>query len=300
MNCKHYLCLLYGFIFTLMPLYSAENSQIASMAPSAPAQNQVAQQQELAEHLMKTEDFYSSYTGFLSEEKEKEIRDILVEIGAQDVDSIRIKGLTNSLLETLGVMNACAIYIPIIERAIYVSASFFEVLSPAERKFLIAHEWMHIKHKHQLKRIGLIFLIHTISSIASTVSLRLLDPRISANPLASFGLTYLLNAVGLIAIYYPFCRQQELQADSKAAKVLGSINGGMGLFHIFRKNEIAVKKDLGRIGIFGPMILFFKKIMQPFASHPQTEKRIQELKKLENNREKSSIQSATLASSNNI
>jgi hypothetical protein len=87
------------------------------MAPSAPVQNQVAQQQS-AEHIMKTEDFYASYTGFLSEEKEKEIRDILVEIGAPDVDSIRIKSLTNSLLETFGVTNACAIYIPIIERQV--------------------------------------------------------------------------------------------------------------------------------------------------------------------------------------
>jgi Zn-dependent protease with chaperone function len=265
MNRKYYICLLYGFIFTLTPLYGAENGHIAS-----------------AEHSMKAEDFYSSYTGCLSEEKEKEIREILVEIGAPDVDSIRIKGLTNSLLETLGVTNACAVYIPIIERAIYVSASFFDILSPAERKFLIAHEWMHIKYKHQLKRTALSLFIYTACSVASIISLHLLDPHIAENPFAVYSLAYIFNTIGLVAIYFPIIRQQELQSDSEAAKALGCIDGGLGILHIFRKQEIAIEKDLRRIKIIGPMILFFKKIMHLFESHPQTEQRIQELKKLEN------------------
>lgn len=288
MNCKHYVCLLYGFIFTLMPLYGTKNSQIASMAPAKPAQKQVTLQQEHSEHLMKVEDFYASYTGFLSEEKEKEIRDILVEIGVQDVDSIRIKSLTDSLLKEFGVTNAGALHIPLIERTIYVSASFFEVLSPAERKFLIAHEWMHIEYNHSLKRMGLALLLAAISTIAAIVSLEPLYPHTSD----TFCLNYLLSTVGFIAIYFPFCRYQELQADSKAAEALGTINGGLGIFHIFRKEEIAVIRDLNRIRIFGPMILFFKKIMLPFARHPQTEKRIQELKKLADKCKKTSFKNS--------
>jgi Zn-dependent protease with chaperone function len=116
-----------------------------------------------------------------------------------------------------------------------------------------------------------------MANLAAKASLNLLNHSNAPVYPITLCLTYLF---GCIVIYFPMCRQQELEADSKAAKVLGNIDGGMGILRIFRKQEIAVVKDLNRINIFGPIVLFLNKILQPFATHPKTKIRIQELEKI--------------------
>lgn len=172
----------------------------------------------------------------LAAEHETFIREIGQQMGIEE--QLFIRKMNYTAVVTWGYHNAVAYFpqflyvIPLTDRPfLYVSEGFFEDLSPAEQRFLIGHEMVHIKERH-VRFSTLIVVLSLILVFVAWWQLRgWLLPRMSSysSVARSFLLGILLYAgialPGLLHLAYR--RHIEWQADKISIAHLNSYDGGI-------------------------------------------------------------------------
>ncbi len=216
----------------------------------------------------------------VSSEIDQRIRKILEQAGIEDVENVRVRRFSALAMRE----NACVIEVFGV-RYVYVDEDWFVKLSIEEQEFIIAHETMHLKHKHVNTRIrnaiAVLLLPIVIKEVLKVVS--------DKYQIASIGMDKVyrdflidMGSVGLqfICIFNLFkhARSQELEADREAAKLLNNTNGGKAFFQALGEYYKQVESQLSQQDFLKKKRAFFAKL---FATHPAPEDRIKALSYLE-------------------
>lgn len=209
----------------------------------------------------------------LKTENEEFIKNLIKEFSMENYN-IKIYKMNSTSIKQMGYKNAF-----VISNLLYISENFFEELTHDAKRFIIAHELMHIKNNHGGKQI-----IISIASIISTITLYItLSDYIDKNYLSPYLETLNINKrfkkfISSKFIVLPsvmtlskliqkaFSRQCEKEADEQAALNLKSIKGAIDLFNEYPK----IKKN--------KILAFIKSFL---STHPSMEERIKLLKKIE-------------------
>lgn len=206
------------------------------------------------------------------------IEDVIKELNMQDYD-IEICKMNQLAINKIGYKNAFVLF-----NRLYVSEDFFKSLQYDVKKFLIAHELMHIKNNHSYKILAVNF-ISSIVPIAIMINYALNKIKNSSNKnqdlskeqkikdsvLNSF-LTIPISFLSLRLLNRAFSRYCEKQADRDAVLNLKSIKGGLGLFEEFKVDQEMNKK---------PESFIKKYLLSWFLTHPSHDERIKFLKNLQ-------------------
>lgn len=150
----------------------------------------------------------------ISTQTEEFIRGIQKELGMNSC-KITIKNLRQE--------NAMVITIPFSGRYIMaLNEKWFNTFSEEARRFIIGHEFMHIKYKHVGKKVALSFVWPSLDSIFMPKLYKLF--RYSNVPKHLFLLWY--------------SRKNEKEADLACAKKLHCANGGIEFFESLNQRQV--------------------------------------------------------------
>lgn len=166
--------------------------------------------------------------------------------------------------------------------AVAVTEGALRLLNTQELRGVIAHELAHIKNRDTLTSCIAATIAGVLAFVAQWGMLLGGNNREGGNPFVAI-ITFILAAVGAAVIKSMISRSREYVADHDGAVIAGSPNG---LISALQKLEIAA----GRIPMNNPNPaqnnLFIveplcgNSMLQLFATHPATEKRIIALRKM--------------------
>ena len=161
--------------------------------------------------------------------------------------------------------------------AVAVTRGCLELLTPSELEGVIAHELAHVKHRDTLISCIAATIAGVLAFLAQWGMFLGIGRDRNSNPLLAF-LTVILAAVGAAVIKAMISRSREFAADADGARIAGT---PMGLVSALRKLDAYAR----RIPLVQPNPaqnnLFIvepfsgaQTLMDLFATHPPTEKRI--------------------------
>lgn len=206
-------------------------------------------------------DFLADYVGYqdLSPENEKFVRDVLQEMRISH--PVTIRRMSKKAIQIYGFHNAIVYF-----NYLFVSEDWFNTLTVSEKRFLIAHEAVHIKEKHTLKQIvvgGLLFFVS--QNLSSTINRRqgLYQDQNNEQLCQAF----------LFTLPYLYFKRKliEQQADLQAAETLGNAADGVCLVERWKRELL---DDESSYALWRLVSWFEKNILFYFAStHPSLDER---------------------------
>jgi len=167
--------------------------------------------------------------------------------------------------------------------AVAVTRGALQLLNERELEGVMAHELAHVKHRDTLTSCVAATIAGVLAWIAQ-MSFFFGGSRDGGNPLAGI-LTLIFAAVGAALIKAMISRSREYAADAGGAKIAGHADG---LISALSKLETYAKRvpmqqpnpAMNNMFIIEPM-MGAKTLMNLFASHPPTPKRVASLRAVE-------------------
>jgi Zn-dependent protease with chaperone function len=172
-----------------------------------------------------------------------ELRGLIAEVAGHF--KIRVKIIRIWQLD--GVKNAFAS--GILFKSIFITESLVNIAGPDDLRMILGHECAHLKKRHLITRVAVIFLFVWLGSLLSEALSELN--------------WYLFAVYGLVAVisYKSVARFQEFQADFLAAKLLGG--GGLMAGALTR--------------VFGNDSQKFGRVLKWLVGHPELGERVKRL-----------------------
>ena len=169
--------------------------------------------------------------------------------------------------------------------AIAFTQGAVELLSPAELEGVAAHELAHVKNRDTLISTVAAMIAGTLAFIAQYSFFFMLGGRRGGgNPLVMF-FGIILAAVGAAVIRAMISRTREFQADAIGAKIAGSPDGLMSALQKLEgySRQIPLRQPnpaQNNLFIIEPLAGTSRTLVNLFATHPPTEKRLEALARL--------------------
>jgi heat shock protein HtpX len=169
--------------------------------------------------------------------------------------------------------------------AIAFTQGAVNLLSPAELEGVAAHELAHVKNRDTLISTVAAMIAGTLAFIAQYSFFFMLGGRRGGGNPFVFFFGIILAAVGAAVIRAMISRTREFQADAIGAKIAGSPNG---LMSALQKLELYSKRiplrqpnpAQNNLFIIEPLAGTSRTLVNLFATHPPTEKRLEALARL--------------------
>jgi heat shock protein HtpX len=169
--------------------------------------------------------------------------------------------------------------------AIAFTQGAVNLLSPAELEGVAAHELAHVKNRDTLISTVAAMIAGTLAFIAQYSFWFMLGSRRGGgNPLVMF-FGIILAAVGAAVIRAMISRTREFQADAIGAKIAGSPDGLMSALQKLEgySRRIPLRQPnpaQNNLFIIEPLAGTSRTLVNLFATHPPTEKRLEALARL--------------------
>lgn len=169
--------------------------------------------------------------------------------------------------------------------AIAFTQGAVNLLEPAELEGVAAHELAHVKNRDTLISTVAAMIAGTLAFIAQYSFFFMMGRREGGNPLLMVA-GVILGAIGAAIIRAMISRTREYQADAIGAKIAGSPDG---LMHALAKldnysRRIPLRQPnpaQNNLFIIEPLAGTSRTLVNLFATHPPTEKRLAALRRLE-------------------
>lgn len=220
----------------------------------------------------------------LAKENEQFIRAELRKLDLYCADTIRIKRLSpRAVYGGCGPKNAMVVHLGNFwPQYMFVQEEWFNSLTPAKKRFLIAHEAMHLKHSHvQKMQLYSLFGMYAILGVGVTgVYLLSGVPFVLAHPVVFKALGYVAGIMlgfGYAGAIAAQSRKYEYEADTLALLATKDIGGGCQVLQELGDFAQSVEDELPQWNLLKVKRNWTRKW---FGSHPKAIDRIARLEKV--------------------
>jgi len=180
----------------------------------------------------------------LTPETQQAIREILREIGLEDADTVRLAECVESLQKVFPKSGGASLTSLLggSRRILLMSEEAFNQLSEEEKRFLIGHEAMHIKHRHVLKAVVVGALVTICALSSATLVVRNYGRKKAYLQAGVAGVVGYLGAmVATLLVRSAVSRANERKADCQAARGLDAAAGGVALMKRLKEDPIMLE-----------------------------------------------------------